>query len=208
MLTVVVRPQGAAVSNCLVVLAPGAEEIEYITVCDVLVRAGVQVLAASAGETPVVRGSRGLPLAAHTLLDLTLGQTFDAIYLPGGTTSAQHHRDDPRIQDLAEAQLRAGRLLAAMCAAPIALVPRHLCAGRRLTCHPASRAVVEPAAAAWLDLAVVEDGNLITAQAAGTAMALALTLARLLVGPEVAVRVARDMIIPDAVAVHATAAVS
>jgi len=92
-----------------------------------------------------------------------------------------------------------------VCAAPIALVPRRLCAGRRVTSHPASRAVVEPAAAAWLDQAVVEDGCLVTSQAAGTTLALALTLARRLAGAEVAVRVARDMIIPDAVAVHASA---
>lgn len=191
--------------SCLVVLAPGAEEIEYITVCDVLVRAGVQVLAASAGDAPVVRGSRGIPLAAHAMLDLVKAQTFDAIYLPGGVKSAEHHRDDARTQDLAEAQLRAGRLLAAVCAAPIALVPRRLCAGRRVTSHPGSRAVVEPAAAAWLDQPVVEDGPLVTSQAAGTTLALALALARRLAGAEVAAKVARDMIVPDAVAVHASA---
>ncbi len=191
--------------SCLVVLAPGAEEIEYVTVCDVLVRAGVQVVAASAGDAPVVRGSRGLPLGAHTMLDLVHGQRFDAIYLPGGVKSAEHHRDDARTQDLAEDQLRSGRVLAAICAAPIALVPRHLCAGRRVTSHPGSRAVVEPAAAAWLDHPVVEDGELVTGQAAGTTMALALTLARRLCGQEVAMRVARDMIVPDTVAAHAAA---
>lgn len=194
--------------SCLVVLAPGAEEIEYITVCDVLVRAGVEVLSASAGEAPMVRGSRGIPLAAHAMLDLVRARTFDAVYLPGGVKSAEQHRDDPRIQDLAETQLASGRLLAVICAAPIALVPRRLCTGRRVTSHPGSRAVVEPAAGAWLDQPVVEDGNLITSQAAGTTMALALTLARRLAGPEVAVRVARDMLIPQAVAVHAAAAPS
>ena len=190
--------------SCLVVLAPGAEEIEYIAICDVLVRAGVEVTTASAGETPMVRGSRGIPLAAHTMLDLVAATVFDAVYLPGGAASAERHRDDPRIQTLAEIQLRSGRLLAAMCAAPIALVPRGLCAGRSLTCHPGSRAVVEPAAGAWLDRPVVEDGNLVTAQAAGTALALAVVLARRLVGPAVALKVARDMIMPDAVAIHAS----
>lgn len=191
--------------TCLVVLAPGAEEIEYATVCDVLVRAGIELTAASAGETPVVRGSRGLPLAAHGMLDAALGRSFDAVYLPGGARSAEHHRDDPRIQDLAQAQLAAGRLLALICAAPIALVPRRLCAGRRLTSHPGSRAVLEPACAAWLAAPVVEDGNLLTSQAAGTTMALALALARRLAGPAVAAQVARDIIAPEAVARHADA---
>lgn len=191
--------------NCLVVLAPGAEEIEYIAVCDVLVRAGVHVTCASVGETTVVRGSRGIPLAAHTQLELVAAQTFDCVYLPGGIASAENHRDNPRTQDLAEAQLRSGRLLAVICAAPIALVPRQLCADRNVTCHPGSRAVVAPAAKAWLDSPVVEDGNLITSQSAGTALALALTLARRLSGPAVAGRVARDMIIPEPIAAHAQA---
>jgi DJ-1 family protein len=189
--------------SCLVVLAPGAEEIEYVTVCDVLVRAGVQVTAASAVAAPVVAGSRGIPLAAHTLLALCAGQTFDCVYLPGGLPSAQHHRDDPRTQDLIAGQLAAGRLLAVICAAPIALVPRRLCAGRTVTSHPGSRAVVEPAAGAWVDRPVCEDGNLITSQAAGTTMALALALARRLRGAEVAAQVARDMLVLDAVAAQA-----
>ncbi|MEK7412697.1 MAG: DJ-1 family glyoxalase III [Planctomycetota bacterium] len=192
--------------TCLVVLAPGAEEIETITVCDVLVRAGVEVVVASVGEQPVVNGSRKIPLAAHTMLGLVAQRTFDCIYLPGGLKSAEHHRDDPRTQDLAAAQLASGRLLAVICAAPIALVPRKLCAGRTLTCHPGSRAVVEPHAKAWVDRAVVEDGNLITSQAAGTAMAFALTLARRLAGATVAATVARDMLVPDVIASFAAAA--
>lgn len=191
--------------NCLVVLAPGAEEIEYITVCDILVRAGVEVVCASVGDSTVVRGSRGIPLAAHTQFDLVAGRTFDCVYLPGGIKSAESHRDDQRTQALAEVQLRSGRLLAVICAAPIALVPRGLCAGRQVTCHPGSRAVVEPAAKAWIDRPVVEDGNLVTSQSAGTAYALALALARRLAGPEVAGRVARDMITPEPVAAHALA---
>lgn len=191
--------------TCLVVLAPGAEEIEYVTVCDVLVRAGVQVVAASAGEQPVVRGSRGIPLAAHTMLDLAQGGTYDCVYLPGGGKSAETHRDDPRIQALAKQQLASGRLLAVICAAPIALVPQGLCAGRRLTSFPGSRSAVEPHAAAWLDQPVVEDGNLITSQSAGTTLALALTLARRLCGPAVAAKVATDMIVHPAIAGHATA---
>lgn len=191
--------------SCLVVLAPGAEEIEYITVCDVLVRAGVQVVAASAGEQPMVRGSRGIPLAAHTMLDLASGGDWDCVYLPGGTKSAETHRDDPRIQDLAARQLASGRILALVCAAPISLVPRKLCAGRRLTSFPGVRAVVEPHAAAWLDQPVVEDGHLVTSQSAGTTMALALALARRLSGPEVAAKVARDMIVHPAIATAATA---
>lgn len=192
-------------ATCLIVLAPGAEEIECVSVGDVLVRAGVNVLVASAGEQTMVRGSRGLPLAAHGMLDLTPANDWDCIYLPGGIRAAEMHRDDSRIQDLVERQLVSGRYLALICAAPIALVPRRLCAGRRLTSHPGSRAAVEPHAAAWLDQAVVEDGNLITSQAAGTTLALALVLARRLAGAEIAAKVARDLLVHPALAGYANA---
>jgi 4-methyl-5(b-hydroxyethyl)-thiazole monophosphate biosynthesis len=77
-------------ATILVILAPGAEEIETITIPDVLVRAGQQVVIASTTDVPVVIGSRGIPLAAHTLLSLVQQQTFDVIYLPGDGRSANH----------------------------------------------------------------------------------------------------------------------
>ena len=182
--------------SCLVVLAPGAEEIELTTVADVLVRGGNDVVVASAVDTPMVRGSRGLPLAAHTLLRVIAGRSFDLVYLPGGTGSAEFCRDDLAIQELAEAQLAAGRLLALICACPIALVPRRLCAGRSLTSFPAVRAQIEPHCGTWLNQPVVVDGNLVTSQSAGSAMHCGLALVALLNGPTVARITADALVIP------------
>lgn len=184
-------------TTVLVVLAPGAEEIEAITIADMMVRAKAQVTVASTTDQLVVAGSRGIPLAAHTRLDQVLGQTFDVVYLPGGMGSAQTHRDDERIQQLASAQLASGRILAVICAAPIALVPKKLCAGRTLTSIPAVRAQVEPHCAAWLAQAVVIDGNLVTSQSAGTAAQLGQALIRLTAGADVASQVSRDMLLPS-----------
>jgi 4-methyl-5(b-hydroxyethyl)-thiazole monophosphate biosynthesis len=184
-------------ASALVVLAPGAEEIETVTMADVLVRAGVEVVIAGFGKTLVVKGSRGISLGAHVLFDQVKDRTFDLVYLPGGAGSAAFCRDDRRVQDLAEDQLRAGRYLAVICAAPIALVPRGLCQGKRLTSFPGMRAQVEPHAAAWLDQAVVIDGKLVTSQGPGTALALALTLAGILAGSTVAAKVAKDMLAPS-----------
>ncbi|GDY13845.1 4-methyl-5(B-hydroxyethyl)-thiazole monophosphate biosynthesis protein [Planctomycetota bacterium] len=188
--------------DALVVLAPGAEEIEFATIADLLVRAGVTVTVASAGAEPpagappTVVGSRGIVLGAHRMLDAVLGSTPDLLYLPGGGGSAECCRNDPRIQDLAERQLRSGRWLAAICAAPTALIPRKLCAGRRVTCFPGLRAELEPHAAAWIDAPVVVDGNLVTSQAAGTSMHCALTLVERLVGPGTAARIAAQIHLP------------
>jgi protein deglycase len=179
----------------LVILPPGAEEIETVTIPDMMVRAGAQVTIAATTKELVVMGSRGIPLAAHTQLDQVLNQVYDVVYLPGGGGSAKIHRDDARIQRLASAQLASGRLLAVICAAPIALVPGKLCAGRRLTSYPGVRGQVEPHCAAWIDQTVVIDGNLVTSQGAGTAVALGLALIRLTAGADVATQVATDMLV-------------
>jgi 4-methyl-5(b-hydroxyethyl)-thiazole monophosphate biosynthesis len=180
-------------ARVLVVLAPGAEEIETVTVADVLVRAGCEVLVAHTAEE-VVAGSRGIRLAGHLPLDQVLDQDFDLVYLPGGGDSAACCRDDARIQDLAQRQLASGRLLAVICACPIPLVPRALAHDRVVTSYPAVRDTVEPAVREWRDQAVVIDGNLITSQGPGTAMALALTLARLLAGEDTAADVAAGLL--------------
>lgn len=179
-------------SRALVVLANGCEEIETVTPADVLVRAGVAVVIASVTDALVVIGSRGLPLGAHTTLTAVGGQDFDLIFLPGGNGSAKTCREDFRIQDLCEHQLASGRWLATICAATTALVPRGLHRGRRLTSYPTVRD--QFTGATWLDQPVVVDGNLVTSQGAGTAMAFALTLAKLLAGAKQAAAVAKQMI--------------
>ncbi len=188
-------------AHVLVVLAPGAEEIETMTVADVLVRAGQQVTIASAGDARVVMGSRGLPLAAHVMLDEALAPgadgkapAYDVVYLPGGNGSAAVCRSDPRIQDLAAAQLASGKRLAIICASVTALVPRKLGAGRTVTSYPGVRKDVEPHVASWLDQPVVVDRNLITSQGPGTAIPLGLTLARQLAGESTAASVAAAML--------------
>ena len=178
----------------LVIVAPGAEEIETIAVADVLVRGGHAVTMASATALTTVLGSRGLPLTAHTRFDDVAHLSFDVVYLPGGKGSAETCRDDQRLQDLAERQLTSGRCLAVICAAAIALVPRRLCAGRRVTSFPGVRSEIEPHCAAWVDERVVVDGNLITSQGAGTAIELGLMLVALLGTPAAADHVATTML--------------
>jgi DJ-1 family protein len=183
-------------ARILVVLNPGAEEVEAVSVPDVLVRAGQQVIVASSANAPMVTGSRGIPLGAHTLLDHVLDQVFDVVYLPGGMGSALTHRDDPRIQRLIGQQLDAGRILAVICAAPIALIPGNHAKNRRITSNPGVRSQVEAHCGCWLDEKVVRDGPLVTSQGAGTALALGLELATLTAGPEIARKVAGEMLVP------------
>jgi 4-methyl-5(b-hydroxyethyl)-thiazole monophosphate biosynthesis len=182
-------------ADVLVVVAPGAEEIETMAVADVLVRAGQQVTMASASAELMVLGSRGLPLAAHCSLDSCLTRPFAVVYLPGGMGSAKTCREDPRIQSLMARQLREQRLLAVICASVTALIPQGLAATSQVTSFPGVRSQVEPHVRAWRDQAVVEDGNLITSQGPGTAISLGLVLARRLSDAATAAGVAAAMLV-------------
>ncbi|MHC5067691.1 MAG: DJ-1 family glyoxalase III [Planctomycetota bacterium] len=183
-------------ANVLIVLCPGAEEIETVTVADVLVRAGCTVTIAGSTGAGLIDGSRGIPLGATVSLDDVRADDYDCVYLPGGMGSAETCRDDVRIQTLIEKRLSNNRLLAIICAAPIALIPSDRARGRRLTSYPAVAEQLTAAGATWCDQAVVEDGTLITSQGPGTACALALTLAARLRGEDVAADVAAAMLAP------------
>lgn len=180
----------------LVILAPGAEEIETVTIADVLVRAGCQVTVASLSDHPLVTGSRGLLLGAALRYDEVADRSFDLVYLPGGKGSAEACCADARVQDLAERQLASGRLLAVICASPTALLPRGLARGRRLTSYPGVRSQLEAQGALWSDQPVVLDGNLASSQGAGSSLHFALALARTLCGAATAHRVAHEMVVP------------
>ena len=176
----------------LVVLAPGAEEIETMSVADILVRADCEVCIAAAAELQV-RGSRDLPLAADRLLAEVTDQVWDAVYIPGGMGSATFCSEDAAVQDLITRQLASDRLLAIICASPTALLPQGLAKGRHLTCYPALRDRFADIAT-WHDEPVVVDGNLVTSQGPGTAIRFGLVLAALLVSSTKADEVAAALL--------------
>ena len=163
----------------LVILAQGCEEIEAVTVIDILRRAGVEVTSAGLDDLPVL-ASRGVMLLADTTLDLALHQSFDMIVLPGGQPGTDNLKADKRVIALLQQMAQQGKYLAAICAAPSVLAAAGLLDGRKATCYPTCLdgypKVTKQAAA------VVEDGKLITSRGPGTAMDFALTLVERLVG--------------------------
>jgi 4-methyl-5(b-hydroxyethyl)-thiazole monophosphate biosynthesis len=174
----------------LVPLARGFEEIEAVTVIDVLRRAGLEVVvAALAGET--VEGAHGIRVATERPLAAVTGADFDAIVLPGGQPGSDHLRADERVRALVQTLARAGKIVAAICAAPTVLEAAGVLAGRRATAFPGEEL---PSADYSFDR-VVEDGNVITSRAAGTAMEFALTLVRRLAGHRAAADLRRRMLV-------------
>ncbi len=164
----------------LVPLAPGFEEIEAITVIDILRRAGVQVTAAGTVAGPIIASRQTRHLADCTL-DEVRADDFDMLVLPGGQPGTNNLRADPRIRQIIEVLRAKQRPVAAICAAPTVLSASGVLAGRTVTSHPSVRDALT--AARYSDDRVVVDGPVITSRAAGTAMEFAFKLVEILCSP-------------------------
>ena len=171
----------------LVALAKGFEEIEAITVVDVLRRGGVEVCAVAMGETRLVLGSRGVTVQADRLWHEVSTDDFDAIVLPGGAEGTRNLAEDERILETVRAFDRAGKWVAAICAAPMVLGYAGILSGRKATCYPSCEGPLGDAYVS--DQKVVEDGNLVTSQGPGTAMDFALALVSKFAGEETEIAV-------------------
>ena len=163
----------------LVPLAQGCEELEAVTVIDILRRAGVEVVSAGLDAQPV-RASHGTTLVPDTTLDAALKHGYDMVVLPGGLPGTTHLRNDARILDLVKRMAQQGKYVAAICAAPSVLAAAGLLDGKRATCYPTC--LDEFPRVNLQTAAVVEDGKLITSRGPGTAMDFALALAERLMG--------------------------
>jgi 4-methyl-5(b-hydroxyethyl)-thiazole monophosphate biosynthesis len=168
-------------ASVLIPLAPGFEDLEAVTLSDLLRRAGIEVV--TAGLHPgIVTGSRGIRVEPDACLDDVLARDFDLIALPGGLPGAEHLRDDARVQALLKRMAAAGRYTAAICAAPMALAQAGLLDGKQATAYPGVLDSLKLANTRGSSDAVVVDGKVVTSQGPGTAMDFALTLIELLKG--------------------------
>ena len=168
-------------ASVLVPLASGCEELEAVTVIDLLRRAEVKVTTASLDGEPVV-ASRGTVLIADTPLDNALGDNYDMVVLPGGLPGADLLRDDSRIVDLLKKMASEEKYTCAICAAPKALATAGLLENKNATAYPGTLENLNLSSTTIKNDPVVVDGKVVTSRGPGTAMDFALTLIELLCG--------------------------
>lgn len=162
-------------TRVLVLLAPGCEELEAVTVIDLLRRAQIEVVAAGLAPGPVT-GSRRTVLVPDTTLDEAVKQEFDMLVLPGGQPGATNLERDPRVLKLLKAMAATGRYTAAICAAPKVLAVAGLLDGKRATAFPGALETGQFPRVTLDSQAVVRDGKVLTSRGPGTAMDFALAL--------------------------------
>ncbi|MCG6935372.1 MAG: DJ-1/PfpI family protein [Proteobacteria bacterium] len=168
-------------ANVLVPLAQGCEELEAVTVIDLLRRAGVKVVTAGLDDQPVT-ASRGVVLIPDTALGEVIDEAFDMVVLPGGLPGADNLNQDPRIHILIKKMVTNNKPVAAICAGPKVLGTAGLLDGKHATSYPGSLEGIAIQDMEYEQQAVVVDGNVITSRGPGTAMDFALTLIETLLG--------------------------
>jgi protein DJ-1 len=180
--------------TALVLVAQGSEEMETVISIDVLRRGGIDVTVAGVVGTDPIRCSRGVVITPDVALDSVDGD-FDIVVLPGGGEGAQRLALSATVGDVLRRQEESGRLVGAICAAPIALEAHGVFEGRQLTSHPSVKEMVED----WGEYSehpVVADGNLITSRGPGTAFPFALRIVGTLTDAQRMLEVRAPMMFP------------
>lgn len=179
-----------------VFLAQGFEEIEALTVVDVMRRAGLETLTVSVNDEPQVIGAHGIPVVADLMYTEVNFNDADWLILPGGMPGAANLADTHALCDLIKTHFADGGNVAAICAAPaVVLAPLGILKGRKATCYPGFEGACVKGGAELQDTRVVADGNLITANGPASAMPFALAIAARAAGAEASAQVGAGMLV-------------
>ena len=179
-------------ANVYVFTADGFEEIEGLTVVDLMRRAGAQVQMVSISNGLAVKGSHGIEIKADTFFeDVDFGQA-DLLVLPGGMPGTLHLGEHQGLTKLLTETAAQGKRVAAICAAPSVLGGLGLLKGKRAVCYPGFEDKLTGAQVGAEE--VVTDGNITTSRGLGTAIPFALELISLLFGQEKAEEIGASVI--------------
>ena len=180
--------------RALLLLAEGAEEMEVVITADVLRRGGVDVVLAALGDGAPVRCSRGMYLSPDSRL-VEVDGDFEVLILPGGAEGVRRLCASKLVGHMLRGREEAGAMVAAICAAPLALRHHEAFAGRRMTCHPSVESRVMEHGERGSG-SVVIDGNLITSRGPGTSFDFGLKLLSILRGDGLAATVEKPLMLP------------
>lgn len=171
-------------SRVAVFFATGYEEIEALTVVDILRRAGEEITMVSITDERSVTSSHGVEVTMDkTLSEINFDET-DVIVLPGGMPGTKNLEACGELMEQVDAFVKAGKIVAAVCAAPSILGHRGHLKGKKACSFPTMESQLEGADVKQ-EPAVI-DGNIITGRGMGAAIPFGLAILEKLQGKEAA----------------------
>jgi len=176
-------------------LAEGFEEIEAVTVADVLRRAGIDAVMVSITGRREVRGAHGITITADELLENADSFAADMLVLPGGMPGTKHLEEHEGLRRVILGFAERGKLIGAICAAPSILGKLGLLDKRKAVCYPGFEEDLRGAAIG--DGIVVREDNFITSKGPGTAIHFALSLVEILTDRKKAEALREEMIVQE-----------
>jgi len=180
-------------TKALVFLATGFEEIEAVTIVDVLRRAEIKVTLAGLTST-AIEGAHKMKIIPDTSVDEVSAQEFEAIICPGGSPGYKKLRKNPQVIQIIKNAFNSNKLVAAICAAPAVLADAGVLQGKMCTIFPGMEDELIKGGGKPKQENVVVDANIVTSKGPATALAFSIKLAEILAGKQVALRVSKKML--------------
>ncbi|XP_075263692.1 Parkinson disease protein 7 homolog [Convolutriloba macropyga] len=181
----------------LVILAAGAEEMEVVIPVDVMRRAKIEVTLAGLSSADPVTCSRDVVIKPDCSLSSVADSTYDAVLIPGGAKGAENLANDATVGKILTKHFADGKIVAAICAGPTALLKHGIGKGKKVTSHPSVKGKMEGGGYTYSEERVAIDGNLITSRGPGTAFEFAFAIIEALVSKETADALKPGMLVKD-----------
>lgn len=178
-------------SKVIVFLANGFEEIEGLTVVDLLRRAGITVETVSISDSLTVTGAHNIQVLADTLIGDASLSDGDMVVLPGGMPGTLNLGNCKQVTDTVMDYFKQGKRVAAICAAPSVLGDLGILKGKIACCYPGFEDRLTEAAVTGNE--VEQDGMVTTSQGLGTAIPFALSLIAQLTDQETAEKIKKSI---------------
>lgn len=183
-------------SKALVFLAPGFEEVEAITIVDILRRGEVGVDLVSITDETMLTGSHAITVEADKCLhELSDFSVYDAFITPGGQPGSTNLAEDPTVLEILQQASKQNKFIASICASPMVLAAAGLTEGRAGTSFPGMKEGL--GFADYRESLVVRDDRLITSRGPATALLFSLEILRALEGETVYQKVREGLLIPQ-----------
>ncbi len=160
-----------------VFLAEGFEEIEAISILDILRRGGLKAESVSITQQTTVEGAHGIKITTDTCFNNVDYSEVDGLILPGGMPGTQNLGNHERLGNLLKSFNNKSKLIGAICAAPSVLGELGILKGKRAVCYPGFE---EKMKGAIIEVSnVVQDGHVVTGMGPGVSIKFGLQILKM-----------------------------